>query len=226
MIALVNLMPETTRATGVEPLDSLPEPPALRWSGFLIRCNESLTGEDVVQWSTAVRQRRPVIPVGIVARPDANVLRSIASSGLIFAPLLLPEDLPGGRVSSSILDDIRKSSVEARVVEHWLQRYGAIDAKELPVLYTLAAHAVRGGRIKSIRTSIDYSLATLARRLRKRGYPSPGVLLREGRIASVQIRFDAGVVPRLAREAAGWYSAEMYSRARKQFRDDAKCGGG
>lgn len=225
MIALLNLIPEAEQGAGVELLDSLPEPPALRWSGFLIRCGEHLAINEVIQWCSAVRLSRPALPIGIVAEPEPVVLRTIAASGVVLDPVLVPEDLPRGRVTSDVLNLIREASVEARVIELWIERYGIIDTEELPTLYTLAAHAVRAGRIKSIKSSIGCSIGTLTRRLRKVGYPPPGTLLREGRIASVQIRVDTGIEPRLAREAAGWYSAEMYARARRRFRNDAKWGG-
>src|SRR5690625_1814107 len=226
MIALLNLTPEPVQAAAVELLDSLPGPPALRWSGFLIRCGEHLTINEVIQWCSAVRRSRPALPIGIVAEPEPVVLRTIAASGVVLDPVLIADDLPGGRVASDAINIIRIATVEAKVVERWIQQYGIIDTEEFPTLYALAIHAVRGGRIKSIKNSFGYSIRTLTRRLRKIGYPPPGTLLREGRIASVQIRIDMGVEPRLAREAAGWDSAELVRRARRRFRDEAKGGGG
>lgn len=225
MIALVNLRPESARATGIECLESLPEPPALRWSGFLIRSTRQLIVGDVVQWCADVREARPAVPVGIVVRPDADSLRVIASNCLVFEPVLIPDDTPNGRVESEVLDCIRQKSVAARVAERWLHRYGRIDPGELAVLHALAAHAVRGGRTKNIENSTGASLATVARCLRGWRYPPPGVLLRDGRIASVQFRVESGIDPQIAREAAGWHSAETYAKARKRFRDDVKWGG-
>jgi hypothetical protein len=225
MIALVNLSPKTERATGVECLEALPETPALRWSGFLVGCTGQLTVADVIQWCAAIREARPALPVGIVAPPDPEVLRCVASGRVVFDPVLVPEDVPGDRVPSNLLDRLRHSAVEGRVVERWLDRYGRIDPTEMPILHALAAQAVRGGRTKSVTNTLGVSLATLARRLEDWRYPPPGVLLRDGRITSVQVRIELGVDPRVAREAAGWYSAEMYAKARKRLRHDAKWGG-
>lgn len=141
MIALLNLTPEPVQAAAVELLDSLPEPPTLRWSGFLIRCGEHLTINEVIQWCSAVRRSRPALPIGIVAEPEPVVLRTIAASGVVLDPVLIPDDLPGGRVASDAINIIRIATVEAKVVERWIQQYGIIDTEEFPTLYALAVHA-------------------------------------------------------------------------------------
>lgn len=225
MIALVNLIPESARAAGVESLTSLPAPPALRWSGFLIRCMEQPPLGDVAQWCAAMRKVRPIIPIGLVIRPDPDALQWLASSDDTFAPVLGPEDVPGGRVGYIVIEHLRENSIEARVVEHWQQQYGSVDVDGQRVLCALASHAVRGERLKKARASVDGSSATLARHLQDWGYPPPGVLMRDGRITSVQIRIELGIEPRIAREAAGWQSAKTYAKARKRLRDDAKWGG-
>lgn len=224
MIALIQLRPQAAGEVGVECLESLPEPPALRWSAFLVDCTDKLSIDTLVQWCAAAHKARPALPVGIVVRPDADTFRAVTSQRVEFRPVLLPDDLPDRLVGTVLIEQLRQDSVAARIVEHWLERYGRVSAPKLSLLHALAGHAARGERTKRVWVSTGSSLSTIDRRLRAWGYPTPGVLLRGGRLASVDLRIEAGVDPGAARAAAGWHSAEAYYKARKRFRGELAVG--
>lgn len=75
-----------------------------------IRSESERSRDEVLQWSTAMRQGRPWLPIGIVIPPEPYLLRKVIASGISVEPLLIPEDLSDGRVGTALLNDLRDAS--------------------------------------------------------------------------------------------------------------------
>jgi len=219
MIALVNLL-TASRSRGREILTSLPEPPALRWSAFMVRIIASLPFEAFVAWAVAVRATRPFVPIGLVADLDASTMTSLSilrAAGLSLDPILSRRDTPGGRLLVRHMDHLAEASVEQVVFGHWLSQWPIDDREARGFLRAAAAVGVRGG--KAYRVELrdlhgrQLSRSTVDRRLKELGVPTLGWLVGNARVRSVAIRLRLGMDRRDAISAAGWTSVKGYKNA-------------
>lgn len=145
MLALINIRP-AGELVGVEFLSDLPNPPALRWSAFLIRVSGELTLDGLVAWALEMRDARPMVPIGIAdsfRADERKLIDGLARVGLRFnlvlhLPSLASEDLVGA------VEALRDASVEREILQGWMLR-GNAQALE-PLLVQIIAHGVRGGR--------------------------------------------------------------------------------
>lgn len=71
MILTVGLQPFSPLA-GVEESATLPEPPALSWTGFLISCCGNEPKMAVLDWTVGIKAARPGAPIGMVVPEDAS----------------------------------------------------------------------------------------------------------------------------------------------------------
>lgn len=218
MLALVGL--STTRSeTGVERLTALPEAPAVRWTGFLIRTcvDPDRSFGRVVCWATVVQSTRPYLPIGIITplTPERTaVVRALKNAGVALEPILGTGDVPAGCVPTSLVRQVRDRSIEGVILNGWKERWKVSDPETLQLLRAIVAHGVRGGRAYSLSTSAARGLQLSERQTRRhlasRALPSTAVLLRDARIRSVRLRTNLGMPLLEAVVAAGWTSTKDY----------------
>lgn len=222
MVAVIGLSVSRLEQ-GVEALERLPRPPALRWSGFLVGPGQEIKLVDVASWAAEVRGRREYVPIGLVGHfcgPDFALLAALEVAGTRFGPVLNYGLPPTPVLTSLALRELRDQTIEAVIVEHWSRTYRGVHTRCRPLLEAVAAHGVRGGRAYTLRISEStrrrLSEKTIRRRLTACGLPSLGSLLREARIMSVSLRRDRGASRRDAVRAAGWSSIKLFEKAAKR----------
>lgn len=198
---------------GVEELPKPPTPPALQWTAFIINgC--AMESHRLTQWFCGIREKRPHVPIGVIVPDEPDYLRHLLSAQINFNVVIGPDALRETVRLSGVLNTLRQQSVEAAIVRRWITTYGPLAGSNSELLDLLAACASRGGSVTRAAASAGTSLSTLHRKLRHAGYPSPGVLLRDGRVASVTLRMTNGVSKLNALAAAGWLSGSAYEKAR------------
>jgi hypothetical protein len=222
MIAIINVRP-AREIPGTEVIPRLPDPPALRWSAFLIGTGGELTLNATVAWALEMRDARPMVPIALAAsifRPDqSKLLDALARTGLRFTLIPNLRPVPGHELGEGV-DALRKASVESDILQTWLRRWGPPAATVEYALVQLISHGVRGGKRKSLEV-IDpaahpVSPSTLERRLKRAGLPAPGQLLREARLLGAELREKRFLSPAAASRAAGYTSQRDRRQASKR----------
>jgi hypothetical protein len=87
MIGLVRLEPLAACAWVIT-LESLPPPPALKYSAFMIRCGGRIPVDAVINWFNDLRTQRPDVPIGAVLRAGDASAFSVLRNGIQFTPLI------------------------------------------------------------------------------------------------------------------------------------------
>jgi AraC-like DNA-binding protein len=221
MIALVGLTREGRDAGFVE-IDSLPRPPALNYSGFLIQCSPAPGG--LIQWILEMRAGRGRVPIGGVIEPGDSFLYALAKSGVQLRPLLRARDITDGRcVPTTVLHRFRDATIEGHLLEAWLSERTAAGHDDAPeaehVLSAVVAVGPTGGGVPTLARCLGLSRNTTYRLFEKLGLPTPAAALRRVRHEAVQMRVEIfGMDERVAREAAGWLSPQAYEKARYRRR--------
>jgi AraC-like DNA-binding protein len=227
MIAVVGLTPEV-RCGWVAELDSLPRAPALAYSGFLIGCLPP--PDTIIEWYLEMRRTRPHVPIGAVVAPGDPFVFEVARSGVHFEPLLAYDEMPNGRVPIAILEQLRDSAVEGRILDPWAKESksrstGHEDGDDAVLKAATAAVGAAGGRVSTLCKRLNCKRTTLYRRFERAGLEEPARLLTRARIESVQIRIELGMNAAIAREAAGWSTPQAYRKARSRQRGGTNRGG-
>lgn len=227
MIAVVgaSVPPE---AIGAEPQPSLPDPPAARWSGFLLVISRDLPLSGAIAWGLEIRRARPFIPIGLVGQFDASdrdVLDTLKRLGLPLRPVLNADSPPTSVVSPVAIGMIREQAIDSAVAQEWMSRWGVHDPGTVRLLHVLSAVGVRGGKVKQLPRHLSgegmehWSESTIRRRLSAAGLPSPRHLLRLARLRSVELRKEGGADLSVACRAAGFSSRRHWKRAVSRMAD-------
>jgi hypothetical protein len=210
MIALVNLR-FSAGIVGAEHLLGPPDPPAIKWSAFLVQVSGELTLSRVLAWTLDMRSSRPMVPIAIAHRFSSDelyLLDSLARLGVRYNAVFDTGDLTADLLAA--LAVLRDASVEREILQAWLARWRSAARSLEPILPQIIAHGVRGGRAKSLevvdRAGRRLSESTLKRRLRKAGLPTTGQLLRDARLTGARLREARNVNPMVASLAAGYTS--------------------
>jgi hypothetical protein len=210
MLALVTHRPAGHRV-GTETLAELPDPPAPRWSGFLVVVSELITLSGVVAWALEMRSVRPMVPISIIGnvrRDQRQLLAALDRVGLHFNAVHDSGEITDNELATA-LDILREASVEREILQKWLVRWQPGAHSLEAVLAQIISHGVRGGRAKSLRVvgpDREIRDSTLTRLLKKAGLPGPGYLVREARLDGVALRAARGVTTDRAASAAGFSS--------------------
>lgn len=216
MIGLVDLEPSAACAWAIS-LKSLPEPPALKCSAFVIRCDYQVPMDAVIPWFERVRSGRPHVPIGAVVRAAVPSLISAMRHGIQFMPLIEEHELDQGLLPLHILETVREHAVDGRLLVVWRMRWNLQGPEAESLAAAAAAVGVTGGGLTALCRRLQCSQATLYRRFRQIGLPAPGKLLAIARVTAVQIRIDLGMNAATARAAAGWFSSTAYRKARSRW---------
>jgi hypothetical protein len=214
MIGLVRLSPPAGRVVGVESINALPPPPAARYSGVLVQCDDAARLGRALEWFAQVRGERPAFALGIVARPEI-CFRTLGAFTHRVSPVLAPEEMTGGRLPPSALESIFESTIEVRIMEDLVRDHGGHILEERSTLASLISHAVYGGTVQRVAKDLGHSVDTVERRLGRLGL-RPGRLRSWVRVRAYEMRIEYGATPASALAASGWRRKEDCRRVRNR----------
>jgi hypothetical protein len=212
MIVLLGLDPPESCAW-VTKLDSLPHPPALEYTGFMIRCDERMSSETLIEWWKAMRSHRPHIPIGGVVSRNAAFVLELLDREVHLWPAIEATALHENRLPMHVLESILRRTVEGLILERWKNRWNLDAPGARALARATASTGASGGRIKTLIRKLRCSETTLRRRFAACGLPDPGSLLRTARFVSVEIRVELGTAEDAACIAAGWSDLKSYRHA-------------
>lgn len=213
MIALVRVNGEDHQKFA-ELLPYLPPPPALRWSGFLI--SAQIPVSELCAWAHEARKQRPRLPLGIVLH-DLKALPEIAASGLHFSPIVLPRDLCGESVPLPVLRSFRSYCIESELTLKLAAEYRPPPSMHDTIAVLISVGSAGGSRSRAAKC-LGVSVSTLERRLKSAALPTAHYLLRDIRVATVQMNKAGGMPLQLAVNAAGWSSIKAYEKVLQRVR--------
>lgn len=215
MIGLVRLLPPPGGTEGIAVLDSLPAPPASRFAGVIVRCDDATELKEALDWCARVRDERPSFTFGLVCSPElcAGPLGSFTHS---VVPVLAPGELLAGGIPKKALADARSASIEGRILEELVLRRGPDLLTDRPLIQCLIAHAVRGGTLETAARDLRRSPDTIRRRLRRYGI-LPGGFMSAVRLLAYDLRVSFGESPAAALAAGGWNSQKARLAARSRL---------
>jgi hypothetical protein len=216
MIGLIGLKPARACAWVVE-RQSLPQPPALKYSAFMIRCGGPIPMAAVISWFKDVRTQRPHVPIGAVLGAGDPFAISALRHGIHFTLLIEEHELDDGRVPLNVLETLREYAVEGLVLAVWRTRWNLADPRTEALAAAAAALGISGGGVKTLKHILQLSEAALHRRFANAHLPTPGKLLRMARFESVDARIGLGVTEETASAAAGWSNLRMYRQANRRW---------
>lgn len=222
MNALVGLEPASVAPWTVT-LEMLPPPPALKYSGFLIRYDGHIPIEAVIDWVRRVQVERPHVPIALVNTGPPPALWPL-NQGLQFTHVIKAQKFDGSRVPLDILECIRDHAVEGRLLAMWSAQWNLESAEADALAKAVAAVGARGGRLAALGRVLGCSRASLYRHCENAGLPPPGTFLAIARVDAVKIRVELGTRPAVARAAAGWFSATAYRKAHSRLMSETKRG--
>jgi hypothetical protein len=214
MIGLLELSAPAGQAVGVERIEVLPAPPAARYSGIMIRCDDAAPLATALEWFARVRAERPAFALGIVARPEM-CFRRLGACRHPVRPVLAPHEVVGGELPVSALSEMFEASIEGRLLEELVRDHGGGILAEQNTLECLISHAVRGGTVQRAAKDVGWSIATIGRRLARFGL-RPGRLRSWVRVQAYEFRIEQGETPASALAAGGWHCREDYVRVRNR----------
>lgn len=211
------------RGPGVQLLSELPEPPALRWSAFVVGLDGTVDFCEALTWAADIRATRPYVPIGLVGRlrgSERSLVESLDRHGLSFAPVVDTEDLDGAL--PRVVPALRGQSVAAEILAAWLGEFEPSYEDSANLLRGIALHGVRGGKSYTLHAEVNgrrLSERTIRRRLKEENLPTLAWLLRDARIRSVPLRHHFGASLCTASRAAGWTSVALYRKASRRHRE-------
>lgn len=220
MIAVVRRTRGIHYAGFVE-IESLPQPPALRYCGFLIECTPAPAG--LIEWIQEVRATRERLSIGAVVDPGDPLLFTLAKAGMRLGPLISAAEAVDGRILIEALYQLRDATVEGLVLEAWLSRRMAAGYDNTPeiedALSAVVAVGSTGAGVPSLVRHLELTRTEVYRLFEDLGLPPPGAALRRARHEVLEIRVEKfGMDEALAREATGWLNPRAYEIARYRWR--------
>jgi hypothetical protein len=215
MIGLVRLEPLAACAWVIT-LESLPPPPALKYSAFMIRCGGRIPVDAVINWFNDLRTQRPDVPIGAVLRAGDASAFSVLRNGIQFTPLIAEHELVNGRVPPDVLETVWDHAIEGRILAVWRTRWNLDHPETEALAAAVAAVGIAGGGIKTLIRTLRCPETTLYRRFAGAHLPCPGELLRIARFESVDARIGLGMTEETAAAGAGWSDLRMYHQAKRR----------
>lgn len=222
MIGLVGVRPPPGRPCGVTVLERVPESPAPRYAGFIVRGANRAAVDDVVLWYDALRERRAALALGLVARPDDSA-EALAKAKHPVTLFLRPEALIGEAVPAEALCRVRQASVEGRLLEELVEAAGASVLEERRALEALVARGTNGGSVAGAARDLGVNTETLRRRLRPFGL-KPSDVTRWTRVRGFEIRVELGTERNAALWAGGWMTHEQRRKTARRARKALNAG--
>lgn len=213
MIGLVGVLAPPGDGAGTACLDSLPHPPALSLAAAAVQCSHGLEVDTILEWFGEMRAKRPAFPMMLVA--DQTCAAQLASFPHPVVGMVSPSELQAGGLPRTALERLRAASVEGRVLDRLVLRFGRKLLQESSIVRCLIAHAVRGGTVAAAARDVGVSCDTIRRRLAVVGL-RPRELIRAARILAYEERRLQGASPPVALCACGWNDPEHLRRARRR----------
>lgn len=190
-----------------------PPPPAVDFGAMLFNVRTWSDAEAAVAFAREIRRVRPAFALGVVVGAGRATALRLLQSNVSWDAVLGAEDFMGGFPPKDRLQPLLAETVGVRIVQLWQNRYGAAPFGQ-EVLERLAELAASGRGVDGAAAELGMSRATLHRWLKGSGYPAAGVLLRQGRVAAVDIRVRRGVPPDGALRLSGWSSRSAMRKVR------------
>lgn len=218
MIALIGLELRHS-LPGVELLDALPNPPALRYSGFLVYCcAPRLDVTDVMRWYSGIRDARSRVPLGLVCRAKPECFPVLASQGFAITPVITSR-LDDGQLPPETLDILRARTVDGMILDRWRTCFcDAIEANE-EHFFRLASHGARGDLVQRVAKSWGVSPRTLRRRHALLTPHPLGLFMLDARVFAFDMLRQEGNSAAVARQSCGWHTVDAVRKARWRLRN-------
>ncbi len=217
MIGLLGVHPPAGDGAGTRLLKSLPASPASELAAAAIRCDCQREIDAVIEWYCELRAIRPAFAVILVA--DHRFGATLATCPHPVTAVVPPSDLVAGGLPRVALDQLRAASVEGRVLERLVLRFGGALLEQLPLVWCLVAHAVRGGTVSAVARDRGLSVDIVGRRPAVAGL-RPRDFIRAARVLAYEERRTQGASARTALAACGWTDAAHLRQARRR---GARC---
>jgi hypothetical protein len=216
MIGFRGVRPPVGDSVGTRLLGALPASPATELAAAAVRCDHEPELDAVLEWYGDMRAARPPFAVLLVA--DHRFGGMLASCPHPVVSVVPPSTLEAGGLPRHAMDELRTASVEGRVLDRLVVRFGWGLMAELSVVRCLVAYAVRGGTVSRAARDLGVSLDTVRRRLAAAGV-RPRDFMRAARILAYDQWRTQGATPLVALAACGWTDPEHVRRTRR--RDEA-----
>lgn len=212
MIGLVDILPPPSSGmAGTLRLECLPDPPAVRLSGMIVRCRDRQQVGRTLDWYGLVRSRRPEFPLSLVCTSDACA-EPLSRCRFPIIAVVSPGELCAGGISNAVLNKVRAAAVEGRIIEELVNRHGSAILEARSTLTAAVAHAVRGGTVQGVGRELGVTRDTVRRRLNAVGV-SAGVLMAWARLRAFEFRVELGYDRAAALIASGWMSPDARRKA-------------
>ena len=160
MIAFVEVLPPAGHSKGIQLVARLPEPPATRFSGFMVRCEHESGLATTLAWYGEVTNQRPGVPLGIVYSRNLS-LAMLAEFEHPIRPVLSTDELIAGAPPIAAVEHLREVSVEGVILEEFVSEFGESILTEAPILNALIARGVVGGKLESTARELECSQETI-----------------------------------------------------------------
>lgn len=215
MIGLVRVLPPAGDGAGTTRLDSLPEPPATRFSALAVRCANGAGAAETLDWYRTVRDARPALRLGLVCEPE-SCAEQLAELPYPLAFLLRPGDLVADGLPREALGRLRDASVEGRIFDEVVERYGEQVLEQEETIRALIGRACCGGTVSRAARDLGVAPFTVTRRLGSVGV-SARDLRSAARLRAYEFRVELGVDPAEALRASGWTGQEDRRKAARRI---------
>lgn len=205
MLALIRVLPAPDDGVGTRHLEVLPDPPALRYSGFVVRCRDAAEVEATIVFYREIHHARPTAPLALVARPAdcAHHLADFPARML----LVTPDELEPSGLPQAVVHHMREASIEGTILEEIAGEYGERVFTQEETLRAVVSRGLCGSTVESAAKDLGVHRETIRLRLNKVEL-KPGELISWVRGRAYQIRLERGVTKADAREAGGWHNPE------------------
>ncbi|MEJ2186012.1 MAG: hypothetical protein P8Z36_08750 [Gemmatimonadota bacterium] len=215
MMAFVGIQPPTGHSEGIQAVPDLPESPATRFSGFLVRSEHESNLARTLAWYRDVVDQRPGVPLGIVYSPNV-CLAMLGECAHPIRPIIPTDNLVAGAPPMAVVEQLREASVEGRIMQELVAEFGGSILVEKRILTALIAYGVGGGLVASAAHELKCSQEKIRLHLAEFGI-QPGRLMSRVRLRAYDLRKQLGVQTRQALDAGGWHTSEARRKvARRQ----------
>jgi hypothetical protein len=173
--------------------------------------------EEALCWYAGIRAVRPTFSLGVVTPPEIGIgplARFTEPVSVVVSPAELAED----RISAELLDAVRAVSLEGRILEELVDRYGAGILAERQLLECVIARAAGGGKLYRVADDLRVDPGAVSDRLTAVGCRTVD-LRSHVRHRAYEIRIASGTSPAQARIACGWYTREARRKCAQRLRD-------
>lgn len=209
------MLPPVGDGAGTACLDGLPEAPASRFSALAVRCVDREGVREAVRWYRTVRAKRPAFAFGLVCEPAACA-EELAGLPYPLTFLLRPGELVADGLPGEALGQLREASVEGRIFDEVVERYGEEVLEQEETIRAVIARACCGGTVARAARDLGVSVATVTRRLEVVGIRA-GRLRAEARQWAYEARVQLGVDPGEALRASGWSAQKDRRKAARRL---------